>query len=71
MNDSFAWTEQKLLVMEVFLLDNYLSCKRNFFLAPAPAKNYGSGSATLENWHKGQDLLALHRNSGRKQIGGH
>ena len=49
-NDSFAWTEQKLkrnlnslsfgnlLVMEVLLLDNYRSRsrKRNFFSAPAP-----------------------------------
>ena len=35
--------------MEVFLLDNYWSRSRklNFFSAPAPAKNYGSGSATL------------------------
>ena len=44
---------KNLLVMEVFLLDNYRSRswsrsrKRDFFSAPAPAKNYGSGSATL------------------------
>ena len=42
---------KNLLVMEVFLLDNYRSRsrKRIFFSAPtpAPAKNYSSGSATL------------------------
>ena len=46
---------KNLLVMEVFLLDNYRSRswsrKRNSFLAPAPApaKNYGSGRLWLRN----------------------
>ena len=50
---------KNLLVMEVFLLDNYRSRswsrsrsrKRNFFSAPAPApaKNYGSGRLRLRN----------------------
>ena len=40
---------KNLLVMEVFLLDNYRSRsrKRIFFSAPAPAKNYGSGRLRL------------------------
>ena len=42
---------KNLLVMEVFLLDNYRSRsrKRDFFSAPAPAKNYGSGRLRLRN----------------------
>ena len=48
---------KNLLVMEVFLLDNYRSRswsrsrsrKRYFFSAPAPAKNYGSGRLRLRN----------------------